>query len=266
MSDKKLRKLERWLHETCSAEDEAAYLLERVRTGGQISWAYFLRLSSVLPETAEFLLRKKVERGEIGLRSLELAAYCGNEIAASALNQAPPAQPPVEHPGWDPDGFCSFLRGFSRWGHPAMVRSTLAVVRPVLKQPTRPVELARVIDAVEDWLRCPCEAHADRCKATELVSSDPVRMAVFYAGAAVRAPDCSGAQFVDGPLLAMEATGVSTEHARKLIGAEVVPWALGIHDPATSSSATGRTPAPRTRSCERSSNRRSPATGCKERS
>lgn len=67
VTDSKLRELERRWKESGSVEDEAAYLLERVRVG------------------------------DLATEKLELAAYCGHEGARLALGeQAPAMGPPID--------------------------------------------------------------------------------------------------------------------------------------------------------------------------
>lgn len=90
MTDSKLRELERRWKETGSIEDEAAYLLERVRVG------------------------------DVGEEKLELAAYCGHEGARAALGVAP----------WAPitsiDEWLAWVRGLSKWGHRTCIRAFAA--------------------------------------------------------------------------------------------------------------------------------------------
>ena len=76
MSDQRLRQLERRWRETGATHDEAAFLLERVRTG------------------------------QLDQENLALAAYCGNTGAMAAMEEAAPERP---------DGLEEWVRGLARW-------------------------------------------------------------------------------------------------------------------------------------------------------
>ena len=70
MSDTKLRELERRWKETGAVEDEAAYLLERVRVG------------------------------DLTQERLELAAYCGHEGARNCITLRSARREPIDHRAW----------------------------------------------------------------------------------------------------------------------------------------------------------------------
>ena len=97
MTDTKLRELERRWKESNAAEDEAAYLLERVRVG------------------------------DLEKEKLELAAYCGHEGARLALgDEALPTALTCEE---DPssDSIRSWAAGLRRWDGECSARAALAV-------------------------------------------------------------------------------------------------------------------------------------------
>ena len=125
MSDARLRELERRWKETGSADDEGAYLLERVRVGD--------------------LTRER----------LELAAYCGHEGARRAVGDV--SECPGEPAHW--------LGGFLRWGAEAFTKAVLAVVPPLHRRlwsdnPYLPVS-GDFFAAAQRWCECPCQPHAD---------------------------------------------------------------------------------------------------------
>jgi len=94
VTDSKLRELERRWKETGSVEDEARYLLERVRVGD--------------------LEREK----------LELAAYCGHEGAQAALGCNGHVVPSNPH---------DWVHGLGAWGSEASTRAAVSMVLSVLR-------------------------------------------------------------------------------------------------------------------------------------
>ena len=128
MSDAKLRDLERRWKETGSPDDEAAYLLERVRVG------------------------------DLSRERLELAAYGAHRAAMLALGEKQPNVPTR------PD---LWLRGLQRWGlRPALIAVVRAMREAmprwnVSRNDSRP---DAVLVAVDAWLSCPCPAHAQECE------------------------------------------------------------------------------------------------------
>jgi hypothetical protein len=91
MSDAKLRDLERRWKETGTVEDEAAYLLERVRVG------------------------------DLSRERLELAAYCGHEAARRAVG--PTAADAARHADT-----AEWYAGIRRWGTEPLARGAVAAV------------------------------------------------------------------------------------------------------------------------------------------
>jgi len=136
VTDSKLRELERRWKETGSVEDEARYLLERVRVGD--------------------LEREK----------LELAAYCGHEGAQSAVVHSPSPARSVD----------DWVSGLRRWGHHAFAQVAHVAAEAVLPvwedgersfdddgtEDNRP---RAALAAVSEWLNCPCDDHWGQLKA-----------------------------------------------------------------------------------------------------
>lgn len=130
VSDAKLRELERRWRETGAVDDEAAYLLERVRVG------------DLTPER------------------VELAAYCGNAGARATLAPAAPAVfcvlPSSTTDEWDyeaRESFRSFLTRVAGFGGEAFLHAALAAgwfVLPVferVRRDPRPREALEVAEA-----------------------------------------------------------------------------------------------------------------------
>lgn len=138
MSDARLRQLEQRWKETGSAEDEAAYLVERLR------------------------------HGQIEKSRLQLLAYCGDEAARLALGpEAPEAS--AEFKEWSV--------GFGVWGKVSCLSAALAAAEcclenarevdfyatyPTYLDPTPSMgdRLLTGLAVARAWLDCPCERHA----------------------------------------------------------------------------------------------------------
>lgn len=135
MSDERLRELERRWKETGSAQDEAAYLLERVRMG------------------------------DLAQKGLELAAYLGHPAAKLSARDSfklPDAKTGIY--GYAVEGWCSRLRA---WDKPVFVCLAVACAEV---QPRS--DLTRVEDALSKakaWLGCPCERHRSEAANCETV-------------------------------------------------------------------------------------------------
>ncbi|MBX3467746.1 MAG: hypothetical protein KF878_12750 [Planctomycetes bacterium] len=130
MSDAKLRELERRWRETGAVEDEAAYLLERVRVGD--------------------LTRER----------LELAAYCGHEGARRAVGDVQPGE--AETLG----AWASAL--ISRWRDGA-IRASEAVAVAVAREWLVADHsfaggrtLSPFVESVRRWQACQCDDHRQR--------------------------------------------------------------------------------------------------------
>ncbi|MDC3379526.1 hypothetical protein OAX78_04520 [Planctomycetota bacterium] len=96
MSDERLRELERRWKETQAVEDEAAYLLERVRAG------------------------------DLEQEKLELAAYCGHEGAQAAIGEEQENVPIA----------LRVRRLSGRWGRDVAVRAALLALEAVPELPS----------------------------------------------------------------------------------------------------------------------------------
>jgi len=225
VTDSKLRELERRWKESGSVEDEARYLLGRVRVGN-------------------------LERGK-----LELAAYCGHEGALMSVPQLKGARSlPLR----------DWLRRLrSRFGREALVRAGLVFAWNCLPTWERVAPSDRrprmAIDAAEEWLRSPgqeTEAHAaemaerasdafhEACNAvfapdddqldSEWVVTDEMRELRSVAWVASVAADPahsirarSSSRVTAGVARAIR-TGTHTETAiRASIERHLVAWALG---------------------------------------
>ncbi len=127
MTDEALRGLERRWRETGAVEDEAAFLAQRVRSGG-------------------------LSRG-----ALQVAAHLGHEAALAVVGHvAEPAE--LADPAQRAEGLV-------RWGQAVCVRFCIACAEAVLDEPRAlgqdPPEVALLaIRVANDWLACPCEQHA----------------------------------------------------------------------------------------------------------
>jgi hypothetical protein len=127
-----------------------------------------------------------------------------------------------------------WVRGLGRFGREAVDRAGIAAARLALpvwqaEFPTddRP---RRAIQAYEEWIVCPCEAHAARLYAS--------RTAAGLMGGAAATPLASAAARA-AALCCMRGDGQATraasltseERVRDAIKADLLPWALGEHDP-----------------------------------
>ncbi|MCW8138814.1 MAG: hypothetical protein KIT58_07910 [Planctomycetota bacterium] len=127
MTDQRLRQLERRWRETGAVDDEAAFLMERVRVGDLTS-----------------------ER-------LELAAFCGHEGARRAA-------PQVSNPPQDPERLLEEVEG--SWGKRVAVGVSVAAAQAALTSCSRSghPEAAvptYLVDAADAAFKCPCSMHAE---------------------------------------------------------------------------------------------------------
>jgi len=138
VSDARLRELERRWKETGSPDDEAAYLLERVRVGD--------------------LTRER----------LELAAYCGRQGAARACASQPPAEGRTLMAESLRAAMATLLRVF---GVQALVRACMAIFEGGKLQGDASV--APILARTAEWLYCksPESALAVRSLADQLWGS-----------------------------------------------------------------------------------------------
>jgi hypothetical protein len=123
MTDERLRELERRWKESGSVEDEAAYLLERVRVG------------------------------DLDQERLQLAAYCGHSAAAHATGVASDRA----------KRFVSWASALQlRFGFVWVVEGTfLALTAPLTEWEAELSDdrASRMAGAISEWLQCPCEQH-----------------------------------------------------------------------------------------------------------
>lgn len=128
MSDARLRELERRWKETGSPDDEAAYLLERVRVGD--------------------LTRER----------LELAAYCGHEGARRSIGMQvlPRSLDDMLSRSLTVDKEAS-VRLCVAVAEPLLTRLVAA------KPHARPLHEAALV-AAREWIACPCLSHQVRCQ------------------------------------------------------------------------------------------------------
>ncbi len=216
MSDVRLRELERRFKESGSLEDEAAWLLERVRVG---------RLDPT---------------------KLELAAHVGHPAAARACER--------ELEVLDSSRLEQVLRGLRPWGDECTARAACAAgwaVCSLIAEEQGPDEgpvdylIPRLaLRAFEDWILCPCETHERHTKSAgargyrllmkdvSWEEGDPRSLAAYCVIYAVRCTTVESSIACTGPdgnlttilRLASEAgaTGLAASVQRDLI-----QWALG---------------------------------------
>lgn len=122
MGEERHRDKRRRSEATRATEDEAAYLLARVRAG------------------------------ELTQERLELAAYGGDQASRLALGKTAP-----EHP----EGVEAWIEGLARWGRPVCGVAALGVVEFVRDhwRWSWDERLDKAIQALADWIVCPCEQH-----------------------------------------------------------------------------------------------------------
>jgi hypothetical protein len=221
MSDAKLRELERRWKETGTVEDEAAYLLERVRVG------------------------------DLSRERLELAAYCGHEGARRATG-------PVAHASGDLE---TTARGIGFWGRVPVLVGVREVVRSVKskwelsRRGREAFEAANAILAGAPAEQFPVEIEIDlevesgawnaifaTYRLYEAVIAGSDSASVDCACEALRnatLADCGGgpdalARDLDGP-----ASPAFVAAVDRLLRSTVISWALGPftspEDPATTS-------------------------------
>lgn len=166
MSDQKLRELERRWKETGSPEDEATWLLERVRVGD--------------------LTRER----------LELAAYCGHE-GAKRLVQSPDVPADL----WDwAKGLGRWEKRTVAFVAAEAAESVLYLWTSAGGTP----EPERCLTVTKAWLDCPCEAHREAASRI-YEETDPrirhrrgmTKQAGSAAFASVRAAGAAGARELD---------------------------------------------------------------------
>ena len=206
MSDTRLRELERRWKETGSPDDEAAYLLERVRVG------------------------------DLTQERLELAAYCGHGGAAAAIH-ADRAEASLPT---DPTALALSL---DRWGSRCLVRALVAVGRAcltVLDDELVGRELDEVLALAEAWTRGAANSDAIRAQ-VEALGADwdqGIRSTVRPCAWAAREAASTAVQAEEtGTVLpswrrgivgrALSA-GMTTEALASTMRGSLVDWALAV--------------------------------------
>lgn len=129
MSDERLRALQRRAEQTGDPLDAAAVLSERLRAG------------------------------LLTMERLELAAYCGDEIAQEVIDPGLRFATPDGRALEGAYDFGAWVRNLSRWGTPVLLRAAWAAgwsAHLVVSQGNLPAR--KTLDAVRAWLDCPCDA------------------------------------------------------------------------------------------------------------
>jgi len=207
VTDDRLRRARRRTATSRSAADEARYLTERVRAGE-------------LPPTR-----------------LGLAAYCGHPAARLAAAPTPPRAPADLEP---------WVRGLEAWGAEPLLRACLAAARLAAGEEELAAYPWPALEAVEAWVRCPCQAHLGRALGARslgrlgLMGPYP-RMGLV---ARITLGTCLGlarrGQEPDAvPRFATAAAAVAglssrdrgRAATRRALADALVPWALGEGDP-----------------------------------
>ncbi|MCW8140066.1 MAG: hypothetical protein KIT58_14300 [Planctomycetota bacterium] len=210
MSDPRLRELERRWRESRAVEDEAAYLLERVRVG------------------------------ELSPERLELAAHCGHEAARRATGAS------ADHGRHDLEEWLSALEA---WGPAVCVRAHVILALLVLpwyeaEHPTDDSQ-SRALEAARAWLAEPSSERAGVARSASerayQVRLEREPEGAAYVGAAVAAQVAFAASRaldgVDSPLTMLIASSADLSEANReairetgipLLGDEVVSWEIRV--------------------------------------
>lgn len=183
------------------------------------------------------LLVERVRRGRLDHERLRLAAWLGDATARLALGDDSDEAP--RRPKGRRDGWTLTLAG---WGKEALVRAAYVVASESMRHWRRhyrddPV-LPGVLEAVEAWLRCPCDPCAaavgravddDAIPESKDNRSGRARWHVVNVAEAARARgDDAWTRF------ALEVLGESpATQVREAVREALVPWALGHAAPAT---------------------------------
>lgn len=209
MSDARLREAERRWRESGAAEDEAAWLRERVRAG------------------------------ELGDDRLRLAAYVGHRPSVLALGAVPPAPAYVQ----------AWVYGLERWGEEACLRAAIAAARRACAclRPgsSRRRDAGALIARAERQTLGHALGEAPELDPHVLDDDPPAReRSAFLAVEALadgadevlrRAPGANRALEASaraGGVVIRAVEALDDEAVvRAAIRDEVAPWALGEHDP-----------------------------------
>jgi len=215
MSDERLRELERRWQETGALADQAAFLKERVRSGG------------LEPER------------------VRLAAFLGSELAKAALGAEP------EPPGVEGDvDLQAWVEAIAAYGQPALARLAVAAADHSARMVSSSGIPPRAVQAAEEQILCPCDAHAEEARRRADPAWEPpdhpMRMPGDLALAARSAARTAASSLPEARdaarLAAREARraldrvpdpfgGTGTASLRRTITRELLPWALDEGDP-----------------------------------
>ena len=218
MSDERLRELERRWKLTASAEDEAAYLLERLRTADLKRTT--LELVSLLGHPAAAL----------GLGSERHVVFLGEGTEAL--------------PDW-----CQKVQESTGWGQEAYARAALAAFdgspwfreelvawRTFRPEDQRSEEAIRCLEA---WVLCPCKAHQRELRSAgrqaEVARRDPDSLSQevdFFNGYLLSVWEATRQQSLYDLLHGLaDPTGPGHCHMAESVGEELSRWLLGYSDP-----------------------------------
>jgi hypothetical protein len=232
VSDSRLRDLERRWKETGAAEDEAAFLLERLRVG------------------------------DLTAERLELAAHCGHPAGQLALGR--PVQPRGPVREWA-------TRFAELAGRSGAVRCLIALAHDLRQRLGRQrLEEDRAIlfrgfgetlDAVETWVIDPntrtrgkvTKTHARARPPASILARSSADVLLNLLGHSLQRAVQAVTTGVDADLVMLVSSGVGSALSGERAGIEdgavwtaicdeVAPWALGLGDPVSDRQRTPRTP------------------------
>jgi hypothetical protein len=201
------------------------------------------------------LLLERVRAGDLDPDGLRLAAYLGDPGAREALGADAPAAPP-DLGDWAVGIAPSGAGARDPWTREALARVAAAAARAALpaweEQHPNDRLPRRTVEAIEEWILCPCEDHAEaalHCSRStreeegtgwleRILEALPPREALLAVQRAARIP-LSPAAMPSVVMCAARAT--SEETIRAAIREALLPWALGLGDPLRA--RVGRGPA-----------------------
>lgn len=191
------------------------------------------------------VLLERVRAGRLERSMLELAAYLGYQAALAATGGTACAGQ-VE----------DWVRGLNPWTPAATLRAAAAATWPALYQAERlgpHPALRSVLEASEDYVRCPCEDHAEAMVVATRERAPgawpPAATLVTGLSALIRSWERKeAAALLNFPSIeAMNASHIETALrlnpelrpvVRDAVRNELLAWALGIWDPVAARSET----------------------------
>lgn len=172
-------------------------------------------------------LLRRVRKGEVSQRVLELLGALDHPPALEALgSRAPEEEPDLKR----------WLRNLDAFGPPVSGRIVVACARallPVLeKDGIAYREALAAVTLGEDWLRCPCDAHARDAQRTHTTAieagmrtqSDSAETAALVAAFAALVPTMPTPSM---DVAADAADVLGAPKVRRLVQDRLIPWALG---------------------------------------